>query len=213
RARMPGLRRVRELRRADGGRLRPDSGAVIDLGAGRHAPRARGSRTGRVRARVADVGSSPGLRELFRRALYNLAVSRLDRVGDSPQQDRAQHSRSGSERSAHEKRDVVSAVSAPSWVSPEASRVSVREAARLARIAKPRAAPIMNDVLTTPDASPASLGSTSLIAASSTGLRAMPEPKPRRIMLGSTSTMKLPSTGARANSANPAAASSSPSQA
>ena len=44
----------------------------------------------------------------------------------------------------------------------------------------------MNDVLTTPDASPDSLGSTSPIAASSTGLNAMPAPRPSRIMLGST---------------------------
>ena len=33
----------------------------------------------------------------------------------------------------------------------------MREAARLARIARPSAPPIMNDVLTTPEASPASL--------------------------------------------------------
>ena len=45
----------------------------------------------------------------------------------------------------------------------------------------------MNDVLTMPDASPDSSGSTSLIAASSTGLNAMPAPKPSRHMLGKTS--------------------------
>ena len=45
----------------------------------------------------------------------------------------------------------------------------------------------MNDVLTTPEASPASSGATSLIAASSTGLKAIPAPMPRRIMLGMTS--------------------------
>ena len=61
----------------------------------------------------------------------------------------------------------------------------------------------MNDVLTTPEARPDSSGATSLIAASSTGLNAMPAPKPSRIMLGSTSTTKLPSTGARANSSSP----------
>ena len=68
----------------------------------------------------------------------------------------------------------------------------------------------MNAVLTTPDARPDSSGFTSLIAASSIGLNAMPAPKPSRIMLGRTSTTKFPSTGARANSARPAAASSSP---
>ena len=46
----------------------------------------------------------------------------------------------------------------------------------------------MNAVLTMPDASPDSSGLTSLIAASSTGLKAMPAPKPSRIMLGRTST-------------------------
>ena len=79
----------------------------------------------------------------------------------------------------------------------------MREAARLASTARPSAPPIMNAVLTTPEARPASLGSTSLIAASSTGLNAMPAPKPSRIMLGSTSTTKLPSTGARAKSSEP----------
>ena len=68
----------------------------------------------------------------------------------------------------------------------------------------------MNDVFTTPEARPASFGSTSLIAASSTGLNAMPAPRPSRIMLGSTSTTKLPSTGARAKSRSPKAASDSP---
>ena len=90
------------------------------------------------------------------------------------------------------------------------ARLPVREAARLARTASPSAPPIMNAVFTIPDARPDSLGSTSLIAASSTGLNAIPPPTPSRIMLGSTSTTKLPSTGARANSSSPAAASSSP---
>src|SRR5881398_3374081 len=49
----------------------------------------------------------------------------------------------------------------------------------------------MNDVLTTPDASPASLASTSLIAASSSGLRAIPAPRPSRIMFGSTFTVDV----------------------
>ena len=76
-------------------------------------------------------------------------------------------------------------------------------AATLASTARPSAPPIMNEVLTTPEASPASSGSTSLIAASSTGLNAMPAPMPSRIMLGRTSTTKLPSTGARAKSSEP----------
>jgi hypothetical protein len=62
----------------------------------------------------------------------------------------------------------------------------------------------MNDVLTRPDARPASSGSTSRIAASSSGLKAMPAPRPSRIMLGSTSTANVRSTGARAKSASEA---------
>ena len=94
--------------------------------------------------------------------------------------------------------------------SPEERRLSLRDAARLARTASPSAPPIMNAVLTTPDARPDSSGATSLIAASRTGLNAMPAPKPSRIMLGSTSATKLPPTGARANSTSPAAARISP---
>jgi hypothetical protein len=75
---------------------------------------------------------------------------------------------------------------------------------------EPERAAIMNEVFTTPDASPASLGSTSPIAASSTGLKAVPAPRPSRIMLGSTSTTKLPSTGARAKSRSPSAATPRP---
>ena len=60
----------------------------------------------------------------------------------------------------------------------------MRDAARLASTARPSAPPIMNAVLTMPDASPDSSGATSLIAASSTGLKAMPAPKPSRSMLG-----------------------------
>ena len=86
----------------------------------------------------------------------------------------------------------------------------MRDAARLASTARPSAPPIMNDVLTMPEARPDSSGATSLIAASSTGLNAMPAPKPSRSMLGSTSTTKLPSTGARANSASPTRRSAGP---
>ena len=68
----------------------------------------------------------------------------------------------------------------------------------------------MNDVLTMPEAIPASSGATSFIADSSTGLKAMPAPIPSRSMLGSTSTTKSPSTGARANSSSPTAAVSKP---
>src|SRR5207247_302012 len=68
----------------------------------------------------------------------------------------------------------------------------------------------MKEVFTTPEARPDSLGSTSLMAASSIGLNATPAPNPSRIMLGSTSVTKLPPTGARAKSTSPAPASSSP---
>ena len=99
---------------------------------------------------------------------------------------------------------MVAAGRAPrASLSPDAARLSVRDAARLASTASPSAPPIMNDVLTTPEARPDSSGPTSLIAASSTGLNAMPAPKPSRIMLGSTSTTKMPSTGARAKSSSP----------
>ena len=93
---------------------------------------------------------------------------------------------------------------------PTAAGCRVREAARLASTARPSAPPIMNAVLTTPEASPDSSGATSLMAASSIGLKAIPAPKPSRIMAGSTSITKLPSTGARANSTRPTAASDSP---
>ena len=68
----------------------------------------------------------------------------------------------------------------------------------------------MNEVLTTPDARPDWLGATSLMAASITGLSAMPQPRPSRSMPGRTCTRKLPPTGASANSASPAADSSMP---
>ncbi len=54
----------------------------------------------------------------------------------------------------------------------------MRIAARLARNASPSDPPIMKDVFTTPDARPESSGPTSLIAAMSTGLNAMPAPRP-----------------------------------
>ena len=64
----------------------------------------------------------------------------------------------------------------------------------------------MNAVLTTPEARPDSSGATSLMAASSTGLNAMPAPIPSRIMLGRTLATKPPPTGARAKSRSPTAA-------
>ncbi|CUJ06400.1 Uncharacterised protein [Achromobacter aegrifaciens] len=68
----------------------------------------------------------------------------------------------------------------------------------------------MKAVLTTPDARPDWLGSTSLIAASSIGLKATPAPRPSSSMAGRTSTAKLPSAGARANKASPSAAMNKP---
>ena len=68
----------------------------------------------------------------------------------------------------------------------------------------------MKEVFTTPEARPDSLGSTSRIAASITGLSAMPQPMPSSSMPGSTWSMKLPPEGATANSPRPAAASSMP---
>src|SRR6218665_4060370 len=59
-------------------------------------------------------------------------------------------------------------------------------------------------------ARPESDGATSLMAASSTGLKAMPAPRPSSTMPGSTSSTKLPLTGARANSASPMAGSHRP---
>lgn len=95
-------------------------------------------------------------------------------------------------------------------LAPAASIEPVCAAAMLASTARPSAPPIMKAVLTTPEARPDSLGLTSLIAASSSGLKAMPAPRPSSSMPGSTSIAKRPSTGARANSASPMAASHRP---
>ena len=51
---------------------------------------------------------------------------------------------------ADEERRVVAAVQRGDGASPPARRLSVRDAAMLARIARPSAPPIMNEVLTTP---------------------------------------------------------------
>jgi hypothetical protein len=68
----------------------------------------------------------------------------------------------------------------------------------------------MKDVFTTPEANPDSSGATSFIAASSTGLKAMPAPRPSSTMLGSTSNKKVPLSGARASQARPTAAMARP---
>ena len=68
----------------------------------------------------------------------------------------------------------------------------------------------MNAVFTIPDASPESSGFTPPIAASSTGLNAIPAPKPIRIIGGRMSVQRFPSTGARANRSSAAAARPSP---
>ena len=80
----------------------------------------------------------------------------------------------------------------------------------LASTARPSAPAIMNEVLTMPEASPDSVGATSLMAASSTGLRATPLPTPSSTIPGSTCTRKLPSDGESANSPSPAACSARP---
>src|ERR1051326_8487750 len=77
-------------------------------------------------------------------------------------------------------------------------------------MASPSAPPIMNDVLTTPEARPDSSGGTSCIAASITGLSAMPQPMPRSSMPGMTCSMNDASFGHRAKRPNPAAESSMP---
>ena len=63
----------------------------------------------------------------------------------------------------------------------------------------------MNEVFTTPDARPYSVGPTPLIAASRIGLNAMPAPRPMARVPGRTSSGMLPSTGVRANSSSPMA--------
>ena len=55
----------------------------------------------------------------------------------------------------------------------------------------------MKAVLTRPEARPERDGSTSLMAASSMGLKATPAPSPSSTIAGSTSSVKLPSMGAR----------------
>ena len=86
----------------------------------------------------------------------------------------------------------------------------MRESATLTSTARPRAPPIMNAVLTIPEASPLSVGATSPMAASSSGLKVIPPPIPMTSMAGSTSTTKLPSAGARANQSRPMAKHESP---
>ena len=136
-----------------------------------------------------------------------MGVRRLSLVEQRPAED----GRGRGERRAHHESQVVAAGESGELLGlPSARSESVRVAARLARTARPSAPPIMNAVFTTPDARPDSSGFTSLIAASSIGLNAMPAPKPSRIMLGRTSVTKFPSTGTRTNSARPAEARNSP---
>jgi hypothetical protein len=78
-------------------------------------------------------------------------------------------------------------VKASSRLTPAAVKACLRASAMLASTASPSAPPIMNDVFATPEARPASLGATSLMAASSTGLSATATPTPSRIIAGSTS--------------------------
>ena len=137
-----------------------------------------------------------------------LALPRVAR-DDRPEQDRAEHRRREGEDRADEEGDVVAAVERGGSAVPPSRRFSVREAARLARTARPTAPPIMNDVLTTPEASPASSGSTPPMAASRIGLKAIPAPTPTEIV-GRTSITKLPSTGARASSSSATAISVEP---
>ena len=123
-----------------------------------------------------------GQRGLSRWAPLGSFRGAVDRPG--PEHLAGQAGGQRGERGADQKRDVVAGVERGRWPCPEASRWLVRDAATLARTASPSAPPIMNEVLTMPEASPDSLGSTSLIAASSIGLKAIPAPKPSRIMLG-----------------------------
>ena len=66
----------------------------------------------------------------------------------------------------------------------------------------------MNAVLTMPDAQPDSSGFTSPIAASSSGLKAMPSPIAS--VAGITSMRTFPSTGTRAKRSSPSAINPSP---
>ena len=105
--------------------------------------------------------------------------------------------RRGRRRRRRPRRRPAARRSAPRPGGPPAASDAVRESETATSTARPSAPPIMNEVFTTPEASPDSCGSTSPIAASSTGLKAMPAPMPSRIIEGSTSMTKLPSTGAR----------------
>ncbi len=93
---------------------------------------------------------------------------------------------------------------------PEAISDCVRPAARLAITASPSDPPIMNAVLTTPEARPESVGFTSFIAASSSGLNEMPAAMPSSTIEGITSIITFASIGARPMIARPTAPRNNP---
>ena len=87
--------------------------------------------------------------------------------------------------------------------SPEAIRLSVREAARLARTASPSAPPIMNDVLTTPEASPASIRLDVAHRGEQHRVERHAGAEAEQDHAGGRRSTKFPSTGARAKSTSP----------
>ena len=125
--------------------------------------------------RHAASGAACGSPPVLVRGSVRTSAARGDRRAQLPRSRRARRRRT--------RRDIRLSVPQPRS-HRSASSVSVLDAARLARTASPSAPPIMKDVLTTPEARPASLGSTSPTAASSTGLKAIPAPSPSRIMAG-----------------------------
>ena len=130
--------------------------------------RRRHARPGRVRPGRRRPARGPrrlGARRHRRRAPHRLRPQ--EHAADDRGQQRAD---------AHRPRRRAGSppLSASSGSAPSASSDAVRDVERLTRTARPSAPPIMNEVLTTPEASPDSCGSTSPIAASSTGLKAMP---------------------------------------
>ncbi len=106
------------------------------------------------------------------------------------------------EQRADEERDVVAARERDR-LAPTVGEQRVRpRAARLARTARPSAPPIMNDVLTTPDARP-----LARLDVAHCGEQHRVErhagTEPEQDHAGSTSTTNVPSTGARAKSSRP----------
>ena len=118
---------------------------------------------------------------------------RRARGGLGAQETRADRARQQREDRADEKCRLEAAVERLQRGRPHlpGGATSVRAAEGLASTARPRAPPIMNVVLTTPEPSPIR-GLHSLIAASSTGLNAIPAPRPSSSMPGSTSAGSAP---------------------